>query len=71
MGGSKRGGERGLEVGRAPEREGLGARRRAGAAEAIPRIHYCKHLPGVVGSGGGDRGAYISRAASEPGGSEV
>lgn len=41
--------ERGLEEGSAPEREGQRERRGAGAAEPIPRIHYCKHLPGVSG----------------------
>lgn len=44
--------ERGLEEGSAPERQGPRERRSAGAAEAIPRIHYCKHLPGVSGGVG-------------------
>ena len=39
--------ERRLDEGSAPEREGPRQRRSAGAAEAIPRLHYCKHLPGV------------------------
>lgn len=60
--GVKEGGrERGLEEGSAPERGGRRERRSAGAAEAIPRIHYCKHLPGV--SGGVGVGAAASTLA--------